>query len=94
MRLSPLRLQWSSPEAKPLVVEKYFIQRTLLDEHADGPVWADARIDANEEGLPTLGHANEFVRRLQETKHFSDRTTLRVIKRIVTIVAEVVRTGE
>lgn len=89
MRISPLRLEWSSPGAKPLVVEKYFIQHALLEEHADDPVWTDARIDANEEGLPTLGHADELVRRLKETKHFSDRTELRVIKRIVTIVAEV-----
>lgn len=93
MRISPLRLEWSGPEAKPLVIEKYFIQHTLLGEHAGGPIWADARIDANEEGLPTLGHADEIVRRLQETKHFSDRTELRVLKRIVTIVAEVVEVG-
>ncbi len=90
MRISPLRLGWSSPEARPLVIEKYFIQRTLLEEHADGPVWVDARIDANEEGLPTPGHADELVRRLQETEHFSDKITLRVIRRTVTIEAEVV----
>lgn len=94
MRISPLRLEWSSPEEKPLVVEKYFIQRTLLGEHADEPAWTDAMLDVNEEGLPTLEHAVDHVRWLEETKHFSDGTKLRVIKRVITIVAEVVETGE
>lgn len=90
MRISPLDLEWAVAGAKPKVVERFFIQRTLLDEHADGPVWVDARIDVNMDGCTTRDQALTTIERLRKGEHFSDRIELRVIRRTFTIETEVV----
>lgn len=90
MKISPLDLEWAVAGAKPKVIEKFFIQRTLLDERADGPIWIDARIDVNMDGCTTHDQALMTIERLQKGKHFSDKVELRIVRRIVTIETEVV----
>lgn len=90
MKISALDLQWAVAGAKPKVIERFFVQRTLLDERAEGPVWVDARIDVNMDGCTSLDQALTTIERLQEGKYFPDRVELRVIRRTVTVVTEVV----
>ncbi len=88
MKIGPMQLEHAVP-GHPLVVEKYFIQRTVRGPVvAEGDYWVDGVLDVNINGIPTLERAREALDRTKG--HYRKYTKLRIVKRTCTVETEVV----
>ena len=85
MKIGVLDLEHAIPGEKPLIVERYYVQRTRCDSFGM-EYWADALTDGNIKGMKTLEQAREAL--IRTRVHYFDRVRWRVIKRIATVTAE------
>jgi hypothetical protein len=90
MQINPSTLEWAHPGSSPVVVEKFFIQRTHYDKKRDVLTWGDARIDVNTQGSDTSDAAIAVLDRLVEGEFYPKDVYLRIIRRTCTIETEVV----
>ena len=94
MRISSLDLEWSSPEAGPIAVARYFIQKRTqasLVFAKKAPIrtyWVDALLDCNLNGVRHLDQAQTQLAWVEERA--DEDEIFRLIKRTCVITAEVV----
>ena len=87
MKISPLELEHVVPGSS-IIVERYFVQLRSRSR-ASGVYWADSMDDSNINGLRTPEMAKDVL--IRNRVNYCDDIAWRIIKRICTITAEVVR---
>jgi hypothetical protein len=88
VKLSYLDLEHAVPGEKPVIVEKYYVQKTGRDPFG-WELWYDALCDGNIKGMNSVEQAREALNRTRVS--YTDGAKWRIIKRIAAVTAEEVK---